>query len=487
MSQAEIDDLLQSWLPTLPEPQVARVRRWLTSGIDLLTDYSGSGQAERVLHDIKTCVARCCPEADPEEFKVSCLRSCDIERHCQKVLVATGRMLGEDSCVFGDMTMRLPAMLREKLSQLVESYRARCQEQRQRDNAKKAKVISEFGELFVSEVVPILREHLPLFDLDCMQHCYTHGRQCAAYPKSPSRASGGLRINICGISCQDWSIRGNQMGILGQGAIPLLTLMWDVLGGQYDVVIAECTATFREDHLARFLQAYKDTFKEFGGFSVQAAVFSPVQLGIPCERVRKYMVVTNASSLAWAPSPSGTTVGSARFNERNLLCLFARELRTTGSVFLEATPKAQVRLEVERLAAAAHMPTRDGTGRRWPMRLVLSGGMKRLLQKHRAHLQERGIAHDAELFATIDQNPNRSSLVPVIPALLRRSAVWSYKHDRLMLATEHLAVQGIRLGSAAEEAKLTATEMKILAGNAMNHSALAAVVLFALSSLTVKA
>ena len=136
------------------------------------------------------------------------------------------------------------------------------------------------------------------------------------------------------------------------------------------------------------------------------------------------------------------------------------------------------------MVVAAHMPIRDGAGRRWPMRLVMGRGYKRLLENHHADLQRRGIDRDAALFATIDQMPKYASLSPAIPALLRRTAVWSFKHDRMMLATEHLAVQGIRLGSAAEEAKLTATEMKILAGNAMNHSALAAVVLFVLSSLT---
>ena len=94
------------------------------------------------------------------------------------------------------MVERLPAVLRGKLSQLLESYRARFQEERRQaqDNAKKAnKVSSKLGELFVSEAVPILRGHLPLFDPNCMQYCYRHGRHCAAYPKG---TSGGLRINV---------------------------------------------------------------------------------------------------------------------------------------------------------------------------------------------------------------------------------------------------------------------------------------------------
>jgi len=117
------------------------------------------------------------------------------------------------------------------------------------------------------------------------------------------------------------------------------------------------------------------------------------------------------------------------------------------------------------------------------MRLVLSSGL-RCLRKYRSHFEQNSIPFDSELFTTIEQAPGFGTIVPVIPALLQRSRVWSFKHGRLLLPQEHLAVQGISLSEEViEEATLCDMQMKSLAGNAMNFWALAAVVMHTLANI----
>lgn len=100
-------------------------------GLVLTTDYSGIGTGE--------LAARSCQEAMKlkkvcaEDF-VTCQRSCDIEAHCRKALL----LLGEDTCVFGDMLQRMPAPALKKLKasmsrastrvkKLVENGSAQCE------------------------------------------------------------------------------------------------------------------------------------------------------------------------------------------------------------------------------------------------------------------------------------------------------------------------------------------------------------------------
>jgi hypothetical protein len=144
------------------------------------------------------------------------------------------------------------------------------------------------------------------------------------------------------------------------------------------------------------------------------------------------------------------------------------------------TPKEEIRLAIERMAADNHQPRRDGRGQRWPMRMVTSAALLRTIEAHERHFGQR--AHDDNMFATVEQTLGFSSAMSdVIPALLRTSKVWSFRHQRFLLPSEHCKVMGIPLNASVES--LSPAKMKAVAGNAMHAGALASVVLFTLSNI----
>lgn len=183
------------------------------------------------------------------------------------------------------------------------------------------------------------------------------------------------------------------------------------------------------------------------------------------------MSIVSRSTMCWG---DGLSMSRGIFMER-----FGRTLNASGGLFMDETDRHEIHAELDRLAEMAHLPTRDGTNHRWPMSCVLPGGLRRLLAKHLARFHERGFDADSDYFTMVDQTPQYTGVSQVIPTLLRKSCVWSFKRRRAMLASEHLRLMGISLPQGVD---LPAAVLKAVAGNAMQYSALSAVVLHVLSS-----
>lgn len=115
-SLAEIDGMLSAWVRELPDDYRDRLAAHFGQGVTLSTDYSGSGQAERVAHDLHVATqAALCAECPA----VGILRSCDVDGHCRQILETMNV-----GCVFGDMTERLPQTVRVALGKLCERSNA---------------------------------------------------------------------------------------------------------------------------------------------------------------------------------------------------------------------------------------------------------------------------------------------------------------------------------------------------------------------------
>ena len=165
------------------------------------------------------------------------------------------------------------------------------------------------------------------------------------------------------------------------------------------------------------------------------------------------------------------------FTKQNFLKLFGRSVQCSASTYLEATPKDDVRAYKDELAKRKGYPLHDGLGHRWPMRMLIPLGEEDRLEKIYEHMQLKGMDTMDDYYVTMDQNPERMSLMKgMIPALLRKGQIWSFKHHRKLTPLEHCRAVGLEVDDVV--CGLSERECKSIAGNAMHRGAIAAVLLF---------
>ena len=178
-------------------------------------------------------------------------------------------------CVHEDMVDRMPVVVKCELEALLLHYRSIFPAGKI-GVKKRDEVTTEF----LDAAVEIMLRHRHLFDPRCKTPCARHRKACHAYPYLLLHdAQSFLRGNIAGMSCLDWSARGQQAGTCGKGAMAWLTLMWDYLNNVYDFAIAERTKNYAHRHLQRVVTHCDGTVHE--------AIFSPTDLGFPASRGRK--------------------------------------------------------------------------------------------------------------------------------------------------------------------------------------------------------
>ena len=428
---------------------------------------------QTVRKDECTCAAFCPPafvrQLRPEESQPGdCLlhhRAADNADECVTVLTAMAQHVAAEMCVFGEITDRLPetlkAFVRDEQARWLESFKAMAAtEALDQQGAKRSKVAvgsAAYGDAFIAKVSAEFDKYEVQQNLKLP--CHTCGKVCPVYAKLKEWKKNRPRLcdlYVAGISCTDWSSRGLQAGALGKSAEAFLTVMFELRRGCHAIAIFENTPRFNVNHIATCLG---------DAFTVHSLTFSPTDLGWPCSRHRQYIVCLRAQSFAWIPGQE--------LNRRNFLCLFGRELKLRGSAFMEVSSKQEVRSHVEQLAARRHLPLRDGSGRRWSMWHMLSANEQRRLEGMRSAVQEKAaeVGHD-DVFVYTCQNSAFNSVSVSVPALLRKSKVWSWGKKRLLLPQEHLRVMGVQLPPGLE---ITEGDTKSLAG-----AALTAVMLFTL-------
>ena len=454
----DVNKPLAHLVDALDDAELKRARAFANQGVLLVTDYSGSGQAERVVRDMTEHVS------DPHDVavlgQVNCARACDVNPVCQKIL----KGLPGGVCVGSDMTDRLPRVVSQEITDLVVSYKAKYKKALAATGKKSDKrVKQDLGDDFIRESFGILQKHAGLFDAGATFKCEKHEQQCRAYPSlDPAISTTQIRMLIAGMECLDWASYGKQEGSFGKSALAWFTLMWDLLHCRYDVAILECTRYFMHEQMAALLGNINA--------KVYTAVFSPHMLGVPSMRYRKYMIVTFEGGLDLKLDFS-----TDMSFKKDLLQMFGRIPSGDGSAYMEFTGKEETRAYVDQLAKSQHMPLRTHAGQRWPMRQVLSKSDQERLKSHKEYLASKRLPPAGDVFSTIDQNPKFATFSTMVPALCQRSLVWSWRHGRLLLPREHLLVMGIPI--TLEIDALSDRCMRSISGNAMSSVALGAVYL----------
>ncbi len=332
-------------------------------------------------------------------------------------------------------------------------------------------------------------------------------RASEAYTEFPH----GLRVEIAGSTCVSWSAMGSGLEWLHDSALPCLVWIHWIAFSLPHIFVHECTTHFDESVLRDVLSA---------AYVVTSFHTSPVDLGIPSRRSRKYTWAVRrdlfdtargvaggggAPQLWHAPRPRPTPPSRAEY-----LALFQRPLEVDASVYFVAS-ETLLRSAAEKMASARFLPTPDPElPVRWPsllpaaQRVRLEGYRARLRGQHLlARVGERGDRGEGEGTATssaianLMQNPGMfGTVLAVAPALLKASYLYSLHLERPLLATEHSLVQGIPLAeclppdsparafapwTAPVHTFLSETEMRHLTGNGMHLSQVGVALLHALA------
>ena len=326
------------------------------------------------------------------------------------------------------------------------------------------------GKQWVAEAMCILAEWRPTAE-ELTRKCRTHGRDCPAFPKA---SCGRFHLEISGVCCQPWSLRGRRRGWLDERSLPCLVLVHQLLVALPHGICIECTPCFDFMTLAGLLEE-----RYVGEF----AVTCPSDLGLPLLRRRKYMWFDLRHSLHKVHFPLSQYADISR-----------RARALDGSIYMRATDEEvqayyAALLQKQQVRSCPLVPRR----RVITLEDVLKGGY---LQRFREHMEQveslrtsqRGRCHFLDISQSVEfGHLNKSHCVPT----LCRSSRLVYvpplgRQPRLVLPQEMLAMHGIMLPATVEpRLKQSGTQMQQLIGNTMHVGQVGTFLQFAMSSRSV--
>ena len=251
-----------------------------SSTIIVNTCYSGMLCAETAAMAVRQSFAR-----RGRSCNIRFYGACDTKQICQKAMNAHKANTEHH---FGDVWDRVPALVRDGLLTKARSLR-QAVEQRM-DTWKKAgtstsfiaatrrKLVSRLEKRFVEYACQKLSDCS--WPPDAESYCSKHNMNCRVAPRRSDPLD--LLVEIGGSTCVGWSALGNSWGWLDDaGATCLAYLHWIKHCCKPDFFLHECTAKFDHSVIERIMG---------DDMHVAAMLTSPVNWGVPVNRVRQYLL-----------------------------------------------------------------------------------------------------------------------------------------------------------------------------------------------------
>ena len=311
--------------------------------------------------------------------------------------------------------------------------------------------------------------------------CFFHNFAHEDLPYSPTmpltgQARPGIaRVAVAGTTCTSWSRLGARWKWTAASAIAFLAWAFETKFWAPDLIVHECTSDFDIGMLQRiFGEAY----------IIQSLVFSPVSLGIPASRPRRYTLMIARDSL----------VPQCPFTREGFGALMFKRCVADGHIFWTAPPEevaSSMREYYERLRLAPVQASGDP----WECEDLLPASQQQRLWNYRKACKKA--CKCLRCIVNLQQEAHfMRSLSERMPCLLTKtSSIWSMRHSRLLTASEHLGVMGVPIFAPGrhDDARfnvellalgrgISARGTRHLAGNGMCLSAIGSVLLFALAT-----
>ena len=239
------------------------------------TDYSGIGGAELATLEVLGAIQARAPEG--QQPRVQFHRSREIQEDCRKVLLA--EMPPSGPChVFGDIFECVPASARCKLEKS-----KRAMERKFNKTAAEGKppqqIVRDLGESFCADLDTIIKS--VRLCPGRQQFCYRCQKNCPVAWPHGKRSAGQRALAIAGVTCVDYSSFGKRRAMTGDSMLCQAAWVMQMMADQPDLIIVECVVMF----MLRTLKVLEDMYE------VASLPFSPVDLGVPSSRPRRYTLL----------------------------------------------------------------------------------------------------------------------------------------------------------------------------------------------------
>ena len=315
---------------------VDQIEENLSGGMDVVTDYSGTLQAENVAHWIFAGLRL----RGRNIGQLTVHRSCDIDKACQKIAMATKwhpeSPECREPCVMTDM--------RHRQNEFHVKIKALRLETRQRLGKKVAmKVKCRESQLFMAKVKEEIKKLPQEFftSYESRGWCLRDRDWCvAAVADGGKTAPPPMGCHIAGVTCIGWSSRGARWGFLDNSfdeylvyLIERLVMMW---WEKYFVL--ECTKLF--DYLFGLVIFFRGTHY------VIVIDFCVSHTGISAGRHRRYVVCIRKLALSILDG-----LGNARELKATFVKLACSETIMSGTDFYCA-PQNHCADQLEKMAQA---------------------------------------------------------------------------------------------------------------------------------------
>ena len=433
----------------------------------VVTDYSGFGSPEIALSSLASAL-----QADPGSLTF--WRASDLLESRRRMLLAgEGNLQAQH--IFVDLAQqRVSARTRRRL-QGVHSRAKREFEQLMElegDGAVAAKAVG-LGQRFMASLQEVMEE--VVFNLAGAAWCYKCQKRCPIHPTSIVDDPVVTTVAIAGTTCTSWSAIGHRRKWLAESALPFMIWAYEALAAGPDIIIHECTPRFD----------YMTLVAIFGSaYFVMSLVFTPMDLGYPCSRPRRWTVLLKKGRRRFL-----MPLGHCNFPR-----LFLRSCVVGGHIFGDACATLVERYIAE-LASARGLPPQTHDGQPWQPQQVLSQGFfQRLLCYERFC---RRLRLKLKYILNLHQNVTyMSSLSRFVPTILTKTMLlWSMVYHRMMHPLEYMQVMGIPVLQPNDPGRdrsgfevlalaglLDSGEVVHACGNGMVQIAVGSICLFALGS-----
>jgi hypothetical protein len=422
-------------------------------GLLVHSDYTGLGTAEIAA----SALGAACRRLDrcPPSSRVALHRGCDTKPSSQYLMLNSGRH-GPDHVhddVLGSLRSevlgRLTAMEPEagwSLTRKQSAYKAMHAVMQQEFQAK------------------------TLFRENAASWCLKHVQDCPAFARTCPGCDDPLTLLVSGTSCIAWTSAGKQEGSGHESQLPWLAFVHYILHFRPDVVIHEITELHPDSIFAH----------HFGDeYDILNLLVSPWHVGWPCNRSRKYRVLTLRSRVLM------------RGTELEFFKLLESDVAISPAELFCADEESVTNHYTDLCVKRRRIPKATGATRDWEV--LLSPPERARLAGHRERVRGREL--DGCFFADLNKADGVTRPTKYVSVLLQNSHVWSEALKRPALPAEHFVFQGfpvfgpMNMGASLPWAdalgdlpNVSDSEIRSLTGNAMHMAVVGAVIGFAVAS-----
>jgi hypothetical protein len=414
--------------------------RNMATGIVTTTSYSGMDMPVHCSREIEKAYRGCRGDAaDAIRGFVQHYSSCDLDRSCQKALLAMHDSKAwpcKFACqhLFADLLSSVKGNASKAAMASLDDELQRLQNEAEGETIEKNNITKLLSTCKVLET--------DCFTKESEAWCCIHEQDCLLFPTSEAE----LIFHIAGPTCVDFSRRKRKrLSTAGPNMKPLAVWAAQFKASNSSIGIHEGVLGTPKDMVTQLLQG--NDGDDSPKWLIEHFELNPETFGVPARRERRYTVFIDQRKYIFTG------------NVEEFCSIFERPMRSTGSIFFEGARRTH-------LSALAPIFRKNLAGYKEKCEALIAAGKG--MQFFCADL------HQAPPFGSIQQS---------IPTLLTHGTIMDLENNLELTGQQHLTVQLLPLDSPVRFCGLSDAAMKHLAGNSMHCMSIGPLMLYLLATI----